>query len=75
MNNRRYWLYVVPSKEMENHFGGVEMGEIYVIQGTGDDIIYNLWGTKERICVMKMMDTGGRLLVDDTCKEAVKIWK
>ena len=24
--------------------------------------------------VMRMMDTGGRLLADDTCKDTVRIW-
>ena len=32
---------------MEDHFGEVEVGDIDAIQGTFDDVIYNLWGTKE----------------------------
>ena len=51
------------------------MGEIYTIQGTVDDVIYNLWGAKEHNYVTRMMATGGRLLADDTCKETGRIWK
>ena len=58
---------------MEDHFGGV--GETYAIQGTVDEVIYNLWGMKEPNYVMKMMATGGHLLADDTRKETVIIWK
>ena len=29
----------------------------------------------DRIYVMRMMATGGHLLVDDTCKETVITWK
>ena len=30
---------------------------------------------KEPNYVMRIMDTGGQILVDDTCKEIVRIWK
>ena len=43
------------------------MGETYAIQGTVSGVIYNLWGMKEHNCVMRMMDIGGRILVDETC--------
>ena len=33
---------MVPGKEMEDHFGGVEVGETDAMQGTVDDVIYNL---------------------------------
>ena len=39
---RRYWPSMVPGKDMENHFGGLEVVETDAIQGTFDDIIYNL---------------------------------
>ena len=42
------------------------MGETNAIQGKVDDFIYNLWGMKEPNYVMRMMATGGRILVDDT---------
>ena len=72
---RRYWTYMVPGKDMEDHFGGVEMGETDAIQGNVDDIIYNVWCKKEPIYMVRMMATGGRLFADDTCKESVRIWK
>ena len=50
------------------------MGDTYFIQGTVDDVIYNLWGMKETNYVMRMMDTGGRLFDDDTRKETVRRW-
>ena len=52
----------------------MEVGETDAIQGTVDDVIYNLWGVKEPKYVMSMMATGGRLLGDETCKEIVRIW-
>ena len=45
------------------------------MQGTVDDVIYNLWGIKETNYAMRLMATGGRLLGDETCKETVRIWK
>ena len=51
------------------------MGDRYSIQGTVDDVIYNLWEAKEPDSVMRMVATGGRLLVDDTCNETVRRWK
>ena len=50
---------MVPGKDTEDHFGEVEVGEIYSIQGKVDDIIYNLWGTKEPNYVVRIMATGG----------------
>ena len=58
---------------MEDHSGEVEVGETDAIQVTVDYVIYNLWGMKESNYVMRMMATGGRLLVDYTCKETVRI--
>ena len=65
---------MVPGKEMEDNLGGVEVDEIDAIQGTIDDVIYNLWFMKEPNYVMRIMDAGGRLLADDICKETVIIW-
>ena len=75
IKKRRYWPSMVPVKDMGDHFGRVEMGETYAIQGTVDGDIYHLWGMKEPIYVMRMMATGGRLLADDTCKETMRRWK
>ena len=65
IKKRRYWTSMVPGKYMEDHFGKVEMGETDSIQGTVDDVIYNLWGIKGANYVIRMMDTGGLLLEDD----------
>ena len=60
---------------MKDNFGEVEMGETDAIHRTVDDVIYNLWGMKDPNYVMRMMNTGGRLLADGTYKETVRIWK
>ena len=60
---------------MEDNFRDVEVGETDAIQGTVDDVVYNLWGMKDPHYVLRIMDTGGRLLEDDKCKETVIIWK
>ena len=75
INNRRYRTSMVPGKDIEDNFGQVEVGETYSIQGTVDDVIYNLWGMKDPSYMMRMMATGGRLLADYTCKETVRRWK
>ena len=75
IKKRRYWPSMVPDKETEDHFWRVEVGDTYAIQGTVDGDVYNVWSKKERIYVMRMMDTGGCLLADDTCKETVITWK
>ena len=51
---------------MENNFGEVLVGKTDSIQGTVDDVIYNLWRTKEPNYVMMKMATGDHLLEDDT---------
>ena len=66
IKKRRYWTYMVPGKEMEDHLGEVEVGEIDAIQGIVDDVIYNLWVMKEPNCVVRMMVTGGLLLAHET---------
>ena len=60
---------------MDDNFGEVEVGETDAIQGTVDGVIYNLWGMKEPDYAMRMMDTGVRILTDETCKEIVIRWK
>ena len=66
---------MVPGKDTEDDFGEVEVGKTDAIHATVDDVIYNLWGTKEPNYVIRMMATGGRLLAYETCKETVRIWK
>ena len=60
---------------MEDDFGEAEVVETDAIQGTVDDVIYSLWDMKEPNYVMSMMDNGGRILADDTCKETERRWK
>ena len=60
---------------MEDHFGEVEVGGIYFIQVTVDDVIYNLWDMKETNYVMSMMATGGRILEYGACNDTVRRWK
>ena len=51
------------------------MGDTDAVQGTVADIIYNLWWMKEPNYEMRIMDTGGHLLEDETCKETLRRWK
>ena len=51
------------------------MGEIDAIQVTVNDVIYNLWSTKEPNSLTRMMVTGDRLLAYDKCNDIVRIWK
>ena len=39
IKKRRYWLSVVPGKDVGDHFVEVEVEETYSIQGTVDDVI------------------------------------
>ena len=63
---------MVPGKYMEDSFWEVEVGETYDIQGTVDDVIYNIWGMKDPTYVMKMMATCDQLLADETCNETAR---
>ena len=71
IKKRIYWPSMVPGKDMKDNFMDVEVGETTSIQGTVDDSIYNLWGMKEPNYLMRVKDTGVRLLVDDIYKETV----
>ena len=75
IKKRIYWPSLFPGKDMEDHFCEMEVGQIDIIQGTVDDVIYNVWGVKEPNYVMRMMATSGRLVTDDTCKQTVRRWK
>ena len=57
---------------MEHPLGELDVGERDFINETIDDVIYNLWWMKEPNYLMRMMDTGGRFLADDTCKDTVR---
>ena len=75
INNRRYWPAMVPDKDMEDHFWGVEVEETDSIQGTVDDVIYNIWRLKDSNYVMSVMATDGCRLVYETCKDNLISWK
>ena len=60
---------------MEDHFGGVEVGETDIIQVAVVDFNYSLWEMKDTNYLMRMMDTGVRLLGYDTWKDTVRRWK
>ena len=66
---------MVPGKETEDHFGEVDVGDTDTIQVTVDIVIYNLWELKEFNYVMRVMDTGGHILVDGIFKETVRRWE
>ena len=74
IKKRRCCYSTVQGKETEDHFWEVEVGGSDAIQGTVDDVIYSLWDMKEPNYVMSMMDNGGRILADDTCKDTERIW-
>ena len=71
----RYWPARVPGKDTVDNFWEVEVGETDAIQGTFDDVIYDLLAIKDPNYVIRMMSTGGGVLADETCKETVIIWK
>ena len=45
-----------------------EIGDVDAIQGTMEGVTYNLWAMKEPDFIMKMMATGGSLIVDYLCR-------
>ena len=39
-----------------------------------EGVLYNLWAMKEPDYLMKMMATGGSLIVDDSCRSTSRCW-
>ena len=62
---------MVPGKYVEDNFGDMEVGDTGSMQGTYDDVIYNLCEMNNNNYVMRMMATGGCLLADEKRKETV----
>ena len=74
IKKRRYWPYLVPGEAMDRMFDDREVGESAGITGKLDGEEYFLWGLKEPSYVMKMMATGGPLVVTDECKPQKRYW-
>ncbi len=66
--------YRVPGIAMDDHMAGKEVGSVDAIQGSMEGVLYNLWAMKELDYVMKMMATGGSLIVDDSCHSKSCCW-
>mmetsp|Transcript_19630 Transcript_19630/g.42045 ORF Transcript_19630/g.42045 Transcript_19630/m.42045 type:complete len:293 (+) Transcript_19630:2219-3097(+) len=76
IKKHHYWPINVPGNKIDRVFAedGVKMSDTNDVQGVQDSITYNLWGMKEPNYVMKVMVTGGSLLSNNSCKEAVHKW-
>jgi hypothetical protein len=74
IKKRRFWPYLVPGEAMDRWFDEREMGESAGISGKLDGEDYFLWGLKEPSYVMKMMATGGPLIVNDDCEPQKRYW-
>ena len=49
---------------MDSQLQDIEVGETAAIKGIQDGVTYNLWMMKMPDYIMKMMATGGNLIVD-----------
>jgi len=74
IKKRRYWPAMVPSNAMMEAFNKVQIGDSRAISGVLDGVKYFLWGLKEPNYVMKMMATGGPLILNDSCKMQRRTW-
>ena len=76
VKKRRYWPTLVPGEAIKEHMNmdGVNVGDTAAIEGTLDEVKYNLWCMKEPDYTMTIMATGGRLLSDESCKSTVRRW-
>ena len=70
----RYWPYLVPGEAMDRMFDKQEVGASMAISGQLNGKEYFLWGLKEPSYVMKMMVTGGPLVVNDDCEPQKRYW-
>lgn len=52
---------------MVEHMAGSDVGSVDAIKGFSEGVVYNLWTMKDPDYVMKMMATGGSLIMDDSC--------
>ena len=61
---------LVPGEKMEEHFCQKNVGDVDAIKGEKDGVQYNIFGMKEPDYAMRIMATGGGLVVDESCKTA-----
>ena len=64
----------MPGNEIDSHLNDIEVGETEAIQGSLDGVIYNLRMTIEPDYIIKMMATGGNLILDKTCHSTTRCW-
>jgi hypothetical protein len=56
------------------HRAGNDIGSVDAIQGFSEGVFYMLWAMKDPDYVVKMMATGGSLMMDDSCHTASCRW-
>ncbi len=69
IKKRWYWPTLVPGDAIDSHFNNKQVGECNAISGVLDEEKYFIWGMKEPDYVMKIMASGGALILDDNCKK------
>ena len=74
IKKRRYWPALVPGDAISEYFETKSVGETDVISGKLSGIEYFIWGMKEPDYVMKIMGSGGALVLDG-CKVVRRKWK
>ena len=75
IKKRRFWPAMVPGDEMTEAFADANVGTSMAISGVLDGVKYFFWGLKEPTYVMKMMATGGPLIVNESCEEQKRWYK
>ena len=73
IRKRRFWPAMVPGDKMLQAFEDAHVDTSMAILDVLDGVKYFLWGLKEPSYVMKMMATGGPLIVNQSCEEQ-KCW-
>lgn len=69
-----YWSRLVPGDVIDLHFNSKQVEECNTISGVLDEEKYFIWRIKELDYVMKIMASGGALILDDNCKEVTRKW-
>ncbi len=72
IKKRQYWPLLVPGVAMNSHFHNKQVGKCDAISGVLDEEKYFIWGMKEPDYVMKIMATGGALILDEKCKQVTR---
>ncbi len=65
----RFWPAMVPGDKMLQAFEDAHVGTLMAISGVLNGVKYFLWGLKEPSYVMKMIATGGPLVVNESCEK------